>query len=701
MIPPGRLVQRRVAALAGTVGCACALAVLPAPGAAAPAPAAQSLPVEVVIERLTPQIPTRDDTLVLSGRIVNNSAAAVESPTVGLRISPDPLVTRDAVAVAADPEGSHTGNAVDGTARKLPTLAPGKSAPWTISVPVAQLGLGGHGVYPINVRVESGVVQVGLVKTFLPWFPASAQVEPTKLVMVWPLVDRPRTGVDGALLDDGLAADFAPGGRLNRLVEAGASARVTWVVEPDLIGTARTMAGGYQVAAGAERRAGKGSTVAKQWLGRLATATANSDVLALPFADPDVVALQHNGLAPHIGTSAGYDDGRTGQALGRAVRTDVAWPAGNQADTRTLNTLRRAGTTAVILDDSVVPLAEELTYTPTGRATLPVDRGQLTGLLADSAITRLLASDMSRPGAPVLAGQRFLAETAMITEERPGDPRVILVTPPRRWNPDRRLVDALIAGLRDAPWLTPATLGALERTPPPAGVKREALVYPDSARREELAATYLGRVRTLTRQLTRYQSILTDREQSELRYRPAILRAESSGWRHAGAPAFRYERSVRADLERLQRQVRILVSRRTVTLSSKVGKIPITVVNESTQTVNVRLRMQSAVSRRLSVEPVQQRRIGPQHTITFEVPAHAVANGIVDVTAQLETESGQPYGERLTLRVRATNYGTVGLYVIGSAVGLLFVIVAVRLYRRIRSATRVGEVRRTTEKVGA
>jgi hypothetical protein len=100
------------------------------------------------------------------------------------------------------------------------------------------------------------------------------------------------------------------------------------------------------------------------------------------------------------------------------------------------------------------------------------------------------------------------------------------------------------------------------------------------------------------------------------------------------------------------------------------------------------------------VEPVLARSIGPQHTVTFEVPAQAVANGIVDVTARLETPGGQPYGPALNLRVRATNYGQVGLYVVGSAAGLLFVIVAVRLFRRIRAATRVGEVERSPDKVG-
>jgi len=319
----------------------------------------------------------------------------------------------------------------------------------------------------------------------------------------------------------------------------------------------------------------------------------------------------------------------------------------------------------------------------------------MEGLLADSAITGLLAADQSKPGAPVLVGQRFLAETTMITEEHPGDQRIVLVTPPRRWNPDPRLLAAVAAALRQAPWLTPAPLTSLEATRPPA-VRREPLVYPESARRAELAPALLQNVSALSRRVRRYQSILTQPEAVGGSYAPAILRAESSAWR-SGTAGYSYELNVRRSLERLEREVRI-ISRNTVTLSAKRGKIPITVTNDSKQEVTVGLRMESTVSRRLSVQPVPKRTIKPQHKVTFDVPATAVANGIVAVTAQLETPSGQPYGERLTLQVRATNYGRVGLVVVGGALSVLFAVVAVRLYRRARAAA-ADHTERTPEKV--
>jgi Family of unknown function (DUF6049) len=687
-----RFFERGPAALAVTAALLGPVLAFPATPAAA-----QDRSVEVVIERFGPQVPaTADTTLSLTGRIVNTGRSPVDKPAVGLRVSVNRIVHRDDLRASAAAGGTHIGNLVDGTQQELPgTLQPGASLPWSISVPVRRLNLPLHGAYSMGVEARVNGERVGLTKTFLPWVPAGSRVEPTKIVMLWPVVDRPRIDANGLFTDDGLARDLTPQGRLGRLVSAGAGLPVTWVLDPDLLQTVADMADGYEVGHVTAHKPGRGAGVAAQWLQSLRTATAGDVVLALPYADPDVLALQHNGRGADIPVAIREAAERAPKLLGRSVRTDVAWPAGNHVDDRTLSSLRRAGASAVVVDDAAVPLAEELTFTPTGRAELTVDRRRVKGLLADSAITELLASDQSGPGAPALVGQQFLAETTMITEEHPGDPRIILVTPPRRWNPDPRLLAAVTAAVRQAPWLVPGSLADLEAALPPA-VRREPLVYPDAARRAELAAAQVQNVDALARRLRRYQSILARPGAVGGSYAPAILRAESSAWR-SGRQGFSYELTVRRGLERLEREVRI-ISRDTVTLSAKRGKIPITVTNDSKQEVTVGLRMESTVSRRLSMQPVPKRTIKPEHKVTFDVPATAVANGIVAVTAQLETPSGQPYGERLTLRVRATNYGSVGLVVVGGAVSVLFAIVAVRLFRRARAAA-ADHAGRTPEKV--
>ena len=129
------------------------------------------------------------------------------------------------------------------------------------------------------------------------------RAQPTGFSWVWPLVDVPVRLADGTFANDSLAAAIAPGGRLDRLLQSGAAlsegAAVTWAIDPDLVETIADMGddNGYQVVTPDNGTVpGGGGDLARAWLERLRIATAGEDVLPLPYADPDLVALTHNGL---------------------------------------------------------------------------------------------------------------------------------------------------------------------------------------------------------------------------------------------------------------------------------------------------------------------------------------------------------------------------------------------------------------------
>lgn len=162
---------------------------------------------------------------------------------------------------------------------ELPEIPSGTSREFTLTVPVDKLGLDDPGVYQLGVSLSGRTPSepydqvLGIDRTFLPWQPAAVKSR-TQVTVLWPLISSPRlsaeTGSDDqqtpVLESDDLAAELAPGGRLERMVALGAELPVTWVVDPDLLATAEAMTRDYQVRNEGTTAAGRNQTVAKQWL---------------------------------------------------------------------------------------------------------------------------------------------------------------------------------------------------------------------------------------------------------------------------------------------------------------------------------------------------------------------------------------------------------------------------------------------------
>lgn len=665
-----------------------------------PAPAGAQEPAErplvrVVLDRFVPRVPAPGKQLRITGRLVNTADRPVTAPLVQLRVSLPPLISRGELAGFAAGLVLREGVAVFGASdQPVDVLDPGASVPFRIQAPLDDLGLVSFGVYAVTVEAvgDAGAgfaERVGVTRTFLPWVPEQRDFSPTRLAWVWPLVGTPTRGAEGVFLDDRTAGQLRPGGRLDTLLDAGADTSVTWVVDPELLEAAQAMADGYTVRGGAAgdtggRRDGAGAQAADGWLSAVRRVLADADVVALPYADPDAVALERAGLDRDLTLATTLGPQVAAAILERPVTDDVAWPVDGWVDEPTLDTLRVSGAQAVLLGDRAVPQTAELTYTPSGTAELSTIGGPVTAVLADTRLGRIVAAEVSGPGRGVRARQRFLAETAMITAERPSDPRTVLVAPPRRWDPDPDYARWLLAASSGVPWLEPVGLGTLRVTPAP-DVARAAPRYPRSARAMELPQGHLAVVRRLRADLRGLASMLADPAEITERYDRAILRSESSAGRDAARRRTALVAAVGSSLADQRRGVRIL-NRGRLTLSGATGRLPVTIANDLEQAVTVRITIEARPRVRLRVDEPDEVTIAPERKETVEVPARATANGLVTITAQLETPDGQPLGAPVELQVLATDYGRVGYVVVGGALLVLLLTVGVRLFRRARAA---------------
>ena len=144
----------------------------------------------------------------------------------------------------------------------------------------------------------------------------------------------------------------------------------------------------------------------------------------------------------------------------------------------------------------------------------------------------------------------------------------------------------------------------------------------------------------------------------------------------------------------------MLVLSETITLSSRSGRVPVTLVNDSAADVVVGVRFTSQNSSRLRVEDIPPTVLTAGEKGTFTATALATANGRVVITADLVTTEGTTVGTPSSAVVDVTNVGSLG-WVVVAAGGVLLAVALGRSRWRRRTVTEVPPApQRTQDPVG-
>ena len=658
----------------------------------APTVDAGSSGARLELNEINPPSPRPAGWLSLRGALVNPGGAEYSSVQIGLQVSTAPLTSRGDLASIADGEGgSRAYRPVPGAATLPGEVTAGRVAGWQLSVPVRALKLPGNGVYVLQVTATGRIgdaapsTRLATLTTFLPYLPDRKQYQPTKLTWLWPLATRPARDAHGVVLASNPGAELAPGGRLADLAAAPGRVPVTWIVDPELLETAQVMGAKH------ERQEGRGTTSAEanpdaaRWLAELRDRLAQRPVAALPYADPDVAALARHGNPVELGRGLARSRMTTASIFGRESDTTVAWPLDGLADEDTLGLLRRAGAQTVVLSSAALLLGRERTYTPTGRARVDADGARLEVLVADQALTDTLSGDLKAPGAGALVSQRFLAETALITLERPNSARTVLVAPPRRWAPPAGWAGGLLAVTEGAPWVRTVGLDALSRTRVPAEYAGADLTYPQPAAAAELTSAQVARMTQASESAAGLIRLFARPGTIEANYTGALLGTISTAWRGNRVDGRNYALQVAERINADIGEVEV-IGRDLVTLSSTQGTIPLTVSNQLGQAIRVRPVLRPRVGSRLTVANPELLTIGAGRKTTVKVAAEASSNGITQIDVQLVDATGEPFGGTTQLRVNVTSFGKVGLIVLIAAGSVLFGTAILKNVRRFRSA---------------
>ncbi|MEV4558792.1 DUF6049 family protein [Kitasatospora sp. NPDC049285] len=686
--------------------------------------AAPEYPATVEITTVSPQVATDTSTVTITGKVANTGSSTLKSPTVAVRapMQVKPLGTRSEIGLVASrttPSGQD-GIDLQNPVQDVGDLPPGKSADFTLSVPVSALKAKDTGAYELAVDVwgttgsEKGH-PLGIARTFLP-VQGKATAKASQISVVWPLTHAPvlvaQTMPDNdqmpVLRDDSLAGELTGDGRLNQLVDIGGTMTgLTWAIDPDLLDTVYAMTKPYRVqkpgTSGESAREentvpGTGHDAAVAWLAKLrqAVGKAETEVVSLPYADPDLASIAHHGTDQSGMDTALRKAVTAGQVTTEArlsvdAHSEVAWPYQGWLDQKTAAVAGASGGRVVLVNGASMPESEKLSYTP--NAARPIGNGQ-TAVVADATLSELFQGDLGTPRDRTAAEQRFLAETLAIAHQAPEQPRTVLVLPPRS------LTTGTATALRDSMaqavaggWAGAAVLDRVVGTQPDASANGAVPDgYPRELAASELSSDELAATMQLQNGVDQLMMILTQPQRVRGPFSAAMVRSLSTEWRDQPKVGTDYRTGVRQYLDNLKAAVRV-PTKSVVTLPGDNATLLISVKNDLTQAVgNLELRLVSTQPNRLNVGAPQPVVLDATTARTFRFPAEAQVNGPVQVTAELWTTGpdAQRYGEPVTFTVEVTSVASGVTYVIVCGT-VLMALAGVRFYLQRKKRKAAGE----------
>ncbi len=536
-----------------------------------------------------------------------------------------------------------------------PQVAPGTA----LTLPAHEVSLPPRGdpgaVLPLELRVSAGAETARLLTFAVELSQKVAQR--LRIALLVPLHEPTHRNPAGAFVDNGLEAQLAPTAPLGAIaaeLRRPGAPKVTLVVDALLTEEAGELVG--------ER----GSKVAQQFNVNLSTAAKQDPPSAFPYDNADLPALLRTGN--DIEALASISQGRSllGDELGTAPDTTLAWPVDGAIDTATLKGIALSGATTVVLPARLLPTTTALTQNATvnlGPGVAPLRRA----LVPDTSLSEALSNAQSA-AAPVAWAQRVLAETAVTWLEQPNGrrPRGILLAPPQLWRPQPAFFQALVRGLAAAGWLRlePAAQLATDVPQGPAAEQRQLVPYSAAEARLDLPSSYLATIARTRASLASFDRAVGDNFALSDDYDRDLLIASSSDWR---PPAARdrgasFIRAVRNGMRAVYGKVG--VDRTPRTLTSRTGQLPITVINDSDQPLEVRLKLSSP---RVDLPAATQPFLLAAHRrVTKRIEVSTRTTGSFPIKVEVLTPDGRVITQASVTLV-STGFDRVALLLAGGA----------------------------------
>lgn len=603
-----------------------------------------SLSVQLTSLELSGTKPT--DHLTLQATVTNSGTVPVFGVHAMIWLSRDPiqdlptLRTVSAATIMGSRLFTEPGSYVTITKASVP-LEPGASAPLQLSASLSSLGfttLGAAYAIGTEVRASDSAVSAYTMVTQARSFVALPGKQPVPVTPIVVLSAPPTKVSDGMFRSNALASEL--GGRLDSLLDA-AQDGLGYLIDPALLDEVSDMADGYQVRDRDTVTPGTGQAVAQAWLARFSKLPANQGARSL-FGNPDVVgavAAEDFDVLPRAVTA-------TADVADLEKLPLLVLPSGAQLTVPGYDALAETDAEAVIVSNVTRAGARQ-----PGHADLPV--------LAAATLTAQAAES------PFVQQQFIEAET--VIAGKAGQARLIS-------EPSEIAVNAATT----TSWTQPRSVAQLLSTEP----KGRAATFVDTVS-SHLTSKQFAAVSTLERGFASYGQLVPESTLTE-QAAAALSRAVSSDWIGDDKGQSGFVRAV-GDLvspAAVARDVTLDASARFV-MSARRNEFPLTVTNNLSETIRVKVRVVSDNPQRLTVPDSAVVNVGPGQSETVNVRPEADSNGVVLARAYIATEQGTRVTPDTQVTIEVTELGMIGwVIVVGS--GIVVVATTALRVRQVR-----------------
>lgn len=623
-----------------------------------------------------------DRPLSLAVEVTNPSSTPLEDVAVRLTIR-ERVRSRSALRAALD--GNPSGDPLAVTTEQFDQpIGPNGKATIPVERDLGSLatafraGRAINAVYPLGIVIRSGGRDVARISGAFV-FMGSAPPAPLNLVWVMP-VHRPFAADSrGVYPRTPMERELSPGGRVRAIADllaAHTGAALTLAPTGAFADQLLDLSNGFRAAAGGRTEgvaaADPLALAALDLLARFKTALASPafEIATTPYARASVPSLVSSGLSLDAVRQVTAGRERVSAVFGRAPTPSVFVDGAYRADSRSARTLASAGAKTMILDPTVLKSPGEGRFGPDRVQEIRSANVSFDGLFVDAPIRERLELETQDP---ILTAMGVIAETAASYLELPSLAAGRMLVIATASTPEPAVASPLLDVLAQAPWLRIRTASdaAADAVLRPTGDSQRLVSTSSGSSARFVQARVAHHVVDTLRRVV----VAPDGSDELDRLDRLIFVSESADYDGHQTTGTSLARGAR---ERAQKRLgQISVPPRRVTLTSRGGKVPVTVVNATGYHIRLRVRLDSqkvtfstGATRTISIP-------GKDRGSTFgtlEFPLEAKAAGSFPLTVRLETPDGKDAVGTGQILVRSSAVSAVTF--MATAGGALFLAVA-------------------------
>lgn len=527
-------------------------------------------------------------------------------------------------------------------AKSFKSLAPNKTVRWQLRFNGEEiLSAQARGVYAIGVRTSVGG-QSEDTYTTIPWFYGAQQVKPTKVVLAVPI-----TTINNHLVDSPIRNLQKDSLKLNRIAQLTATANndISWIVDPALIPWLGDFAQTPLEAKANLVQTKLRASAKSRWLAPYGHA--NISMLAGSKQEDEISALTDYGRNLLTGNGTIYYS--KSESLNRTTLSNAV-----------LNNITPMVTNQFVSGNAYVTTA--------ARATA----GDHTVLVYDKAASTCLDDTVTTKNIYTVKSC-LLSAVGMMTAESPGRSRTVIILAPTQWSISAKHLNQLVNALNSTPGMSVVSMKQAYASPFASYINRL-----DEGRTNVPNRIQSG-VAKLNRHADTVASMVTDRTwQSTVE--PMRFIGYSDLW-HKTALAAAYLEAAKQRVDALAQKVTIQASSR-ITIATTSADIPVTIVNESSHVVRVRVTITSDSPRKLQVTPSPLVTVPVGKRVTVAVPITLSGTGSIAAKAQLVAPNNDVLSHGRDITIASTAYRQVASTLVRIAFALLVLLAVSNVIRR-------------------